>query len=97
MSLRSIIAGIVLAVVIGPVIFVFARSQALSAGFDRVSIGDTVPAVKKAMGNPNSQESAHLYLKAQIEYRYWVWPLPTMWVVGFVGDKVVDKSKLQSP
>ena len=32
-------------------------------------------------------------LHAEIEYRYSVWPLPTTWVVGFTGDKVVDKSE----
>ncbi|MEO8466536.1 MAG: hypothetical protein ABI640_14420 [Gammaproteobacteria bacterium] len=97
MGNRLTIAAIVLAVIIGPILFVFARTQALHAAFERVSNGDTVPVVRKAMGAPTGEASAHLYLKAETEYRYSVWPLPTVWVVGFVGGKVVDKSELQSP
>jgi hypothetical protein len=91
------IAAIILAILIGPIVYVFARAQALDAGFARISVGDTVPQVKKAMGAPVAEVTANLYLHAETEYRYWVWPLPTMWVVGFTGGKVVDKSELQSP
>jgi hypothetical protein len=93
---RTTIAATVLAVIIGPVLFVFARTQALESGFQRVKVGDTVPAVRKAMGAPGEERHA-VYLQAETEYRYWVWPLPGMWVVGFAGDKVVDKAKLRSP
>ena len=94
--LRLTIAAIILAVLIGPILYVFARAQALHAGFERVSVGDTAVAVRKAMGAP-SEESANRYLQAEVEFHYWVWPLPTIWVVGLTGDKVVDKSELQSP
>ena len=95
--LRLIVAAIILAVLIGPVLYVFARAQALRAAFERVNVGDTAVAVRRAMGPPLSEESANLHLHAEIEFRYWVWPLPTVWVVGFTGDKVVEKSEQQSP
>ena len=95
--LRLTIAAIVLAVLIGPTLYVFARAQALRAGFERVSVGDTAAAVRKAMGPPVSEERANLYLHGEVEFRYWVWPLPIVWVVGLTGDKVVAKSELQSP
>ncbi len=44
-----------------------------------------------------SELKASLFPGAEIEYRYSVWPFPTVWVVGFAGDKVVDKSERQSP
>ena len=94
---RWTIAAIILALLIGPILYVFARAQALHAGFQRISVGDTPLAVKKAMGAPLREERVNLYLHAEIEYRYSVWPLPTTWVVGFTGDKVVTKSELQSP
>lgn len=49
------------------------------------------------MGAPVSEVRANLFSNAEIEYRYQAWPLPTVWVVGFTSDKVVDKSELQSP
>ena len=94
---RWTIAAIILAVLIGPILYVFARAQALQAGFDRISVGDTALAVKRAMGAPLREDRANLHLNAEIEYRYSVWPLPTVWVVGLAGDKVVDKSELPSP
>lgn len=94
---RWTIAGVILAVLIGPILYVFARAQALHAGFDRISVGDTSLAVKKAMGAPLREERVNLHLHAEIEYRYSVWPLPTTWVVGLSGDKVVEKSELHSP
>ena len=94
---RWTIAAIVLAVLIGPILYVFSRAQALHAGFERISVGDTVPVVRKAMGPPAREERVNLHLHAEFEYHYSVWPLPTTWVVGFAGDKVVDKSELQSP
>jgi hypothetical protein len=97
MKTRSTIAAIILVVLIGPVVYVLARAQALHAGFERVSVGDTAPAVKHAMGAPLTQDRARLFPNAEIEYRYSVWPLPTVWVVGFSGDKVVDKSEQRAP
>ena len=94
---RWTIAAVVLAVLIGPIFYVFARAQALRAGFERISVGDTTPLVRKAMGRPAREERVNLYLHAELEYHYSVWPLPMTWVVGFTGDKVVDKSELQSP
>jgi len=94
---RSTIAAIVLVILIGPIAYVFARAQALHAGFEQVSVGDTALAVRRAMGAPISEESANLYPDAEIEYRYSVWPLPTVWVIALAGDKVVDKSELQPP
>ncbi len=92
---RLTIAAMILALLIGPIFYVFARGQALRAGFERISVGDTAPMVRKAMGAPPREERVNLYLHAELEYRYSVWPLPTTWVVGFTGDKVVDKSELQ--
>jgi len=92
MRTRTTIAAIVLAVIIGPIFYVFARTRALEAGFDRISVGDTAQQVRRAMGAPVSEERANLPLDAQIEYRYWLWPVPTVWVVGLTGDKVVYKS-----
>jgi len=97
MPARSTIAAIILVILIGPILYVFARAQALHAGFERVGVGDTALAVRHAMGAPVSEAKANLFPGAEIEYRYWVWPLPTVWVVGFAGDKVVDKSELKSP
>jgi hypothetical protein len=81
----------------GPIVYVFARAQALHAAFEGVSVGDTTLAVRHAMGVPLREERANPYLHADVEYRYSVWPLPTVWIVGFAGDKVVDKSERQSP
>ena len=97
MSARTTIAAIILVVIIGPVLYVFARARALEAGFERIGVGDTAVQVRKAMGAPVREEKANLYLPAAIEYRYWVWPVPTLWVVGLTDDKVVAKSELQSP
>ncbi len=97
MKTRWTIAAVILAVLIGPILYVFARAQALDARFERIHVGDTAMAVKKTMGAPLREERANLYLHAQIEYRYSVWPLPTVWVVGLTADKVVDKSELRSP
>ncbi len=94
---RWTIVAIILVVLIGPILYVFARAQALHAGFERISVGDTAVAVKKAMGTPLLEERVNLRLHAELEYRYWVWPLPTTWIVGFTADKVVDKSELHSP
>ena len=93
MKARWTIAGVILALLIGPILYVFARAQALHAGFERINVGDTPLAVRKAMGTPLREETANLYLHADIEYRYSVWPLPTIWVIGLTGDKVVDKSE----
>jgi hypothetical protein len=97
MATRSTIVAIILVVLIGPVVYVLARAQALHAGFERVSVGDTAPAVRHVMGAPISETKANLFPNAEIEYRYSVWPLPTVWVVGLSGDKVVGKSELQPP
>jgi hypothetical protein len=97
MAARSTIAAIILVVLIGPIVYVFARAQALHAGFERVSVGDTALAVRHAMGAPASEVRANLFPDAEIEYRYSVWPFPTVWVVGFTGEKVVNKSESQSP
>jgi hypothetical protein len=97
MATRRTIAAIILVVLIGPVVYVFSRAQALHAGFERVSVGDTAVVVRHAMGAPRSEQRASLYPNAEIEYRYSVWPFPTVWLVAFTGDKVVDKSELQSP
>jgi hypothetical protein len=94
---RATIAAIILVVLIGPILYVFARAQALHAGFERISVGDTALAVKRAMGAPLREERGNPHLHAEVEYRYSVWPLPTTWVVGITGDKVVDKAELQSP
>ena len=92
---RWIIAAVALAVLIGPIFYVFARAQALRAGFERISVGDTAPVVRKAMGAPAREERVNLHLHAELEYQYSVWPLSTTWVVGFTGEKVVDKSEVQ--
>jgi len=96
MTPRTTIAAIVLAVIIGPIFYVFARTRALESGFAQISVGDTALQVRKAMGPPVREERANPKLDAEIEYRYWVWPVPTVWVVGLSGDKVVAKSDAAS-
>jgi hypothetical protein len=89
------IAAVIFVVLMGPVLYVFARAQALQAAFERVSVGDTQLAVRKAMGPPVLEERVHPALHAEVEYRYSVWPLPTTWAVGFTDGKVIDKSELR--
>ena len=95
MKTKWAITAVILAVLIGPMLYVFARAQALHAGFERISVGDTPTTVRKAMGPPQLEDRVNLSLRAEVEYRYSVWPLPTTWAVAFVGDKVVDKSELR--
>ena len=97
MSTKLVIVFVIFGVLLGPTLYVFSRAQALNARFARISIGDPVETVRGVMGPPRSEERVHLYLKAQIEYRYWVWPVPTVWVVGLTDGRVVDKSEMQPP
>jgi hypothetical protein len=83
--------------VLAPVAYVVAREHSLSAGFERIKVGDSAAAVTAAMGDPRSTERANRYLKAELEYQYWVWPVPKLWVVGISNGSVVDKAELQSP
>ena len=91
------VAIIFAAVTLGPVAYVLAREHSLSAGFSRVKIGDPAASVIAAMGTPRDEVRSHLYTNAEIEYHYWIWPVPILWAVGIRNGRVVDKEELQSP
>src|SRR4051794_17780717 len=82
--------GLILAIiVIGPVMFLFSRGLSLARGFERVQIGDSIDAVKAALGPPG----AETHTGPQTDYRYSSWPVPTVYVVSLQDDKVTAKTK----
>ena len=87
-QLKPIVLGLVV-VVIGPVMYVFARAHTLTAAIQRVQIGDTPEQVTAVLGKPGSEVSDG---GGSLEYRYTSWPLPSVWTVRFNGGKVVSKT-----
>ena len=85
MSPAKTMALIIALVVIGPLMFLFSRGLSLARGFERVQVGDSVAAVKAAMGPPREE--------APDAYRYSSWPMPTVYVVSLQNDKVTAKTK----
>jgi hypothetical protein len=96
MCVPSTLAVFVVLAMIGPIAYVVAREHTLSTGFERIKVGDSTAAVRAAMGDPRNTERSKGHLKAELEYQYWVWPLPMLWVVGISNGSVVDKAELQS-
>jgi hypothetical protein len=88
---------IILLVLIGPVMFVVARSLSLARAFDKVQVGDAAATVKTTMGAPQEEASANLYLHGDTEYRYSIWPVPKLWVVSLKDGKVIEKQTMSSP
>jgi hypothetical protein len=69
--------------------FLFSRGLSLARGFDRVQVGDSVDAVKAAMGTPAQEDPSG----PKLQYRYSSWPVPTVYVVTLEDGKVTGKSK----
>ena len=88
---------VALVVIASPVAYTLARSSYLSRGFADVELGDPIEVVREHMGSPKSEGRANLYLDADVEYYYYVWPIPTVWVVGFRNSKVAGKLEMNSP
>jgi hypothetical protein len=84
-------------VLIGPVMYVISRQHSLARAYAQVRVGDSTAAVLATMGQPQHQEREHPRLHAELEYRYQAWPLPPTWVIGFSGDKVIEKDEVRSP
>jgi hypothetical protein len=94
-NLQKMLA-IVLVLAIGPVMYLVGRGNSLSGALEKVHAGDSPEAVVAAMGHPQEQARANLYLHGDSEYRYSTWPLPGVWVVSFKDGKVLEKSRLSS-
>ena len=90
MSTKSAVLVVILFVLFGPAVYVLSRAQSLAAHFERINVGDSAQTVKRVMGAPQSEERVNLHLKAQVEYRYSVWPIPTVWVVGLTDGAVAS-------
>jgi hypothetical protein len=52
-------------------------------------VGDSVDAVKAAMGAPAQEDPSG----PKLQYRYSSWPVPTVYVVTLEDGKVTGKSK----
>lgn len=75
-------------VLIGPVMFIFSRRHALDSALARIKPGETATQVVAAMGRPQRQ-ARMTSPRADLEYRYAVWPLPGAWVVDFRRGRVI--------
>jgi hypothetical protein len=87
------VAVVVALILIGPVMFFGSKDLSLKRGFSKVAIGDTTMVVTAAMGKPESEVRAGLQSKVEVEYRYSAWPLPTVWSIDFINDKVAAKTE----
>jgi hypothetical protein len=95
MSFVTRIGAAVALLLIGPSMYVVSRAHSLELAFSRVRNGDSVTTLAATMGAPQAQGPGDPHLSAEIEYRYWVWPLPRTWVVGLKDGKVVEKMQLK--
>jgi hypothetical protein len=91
------LAAVAALLLIGPAMYVVSRAHSLSYAFSRVGIGDSASAVTASMGKPQSEARTNLHLRAEVEYRYRVWPIPRLWVVGLRDGKVVEKAEVAAP
>jgi hypothetical protein len=91
MSPAKTFALIVAVVLIGPVMFIFARGLSLARGFDKVQVGDPSAAVIAAMGQPQEEARTGLSTQGDTEYRYRAWPVSTVYVVALKDGKVLEK------
>jgi hypothetical protein len=94
MSPRKTFALIVALLLIGPAMFITSRYLSLGQRFEKVNIGDDLATVKATMGTPSEEATTALYFHGDREYRYFVTPIPTLWVVSFKDGKVVAKDKI---
>ena len=89
---------LVLVIVAAVVSYIPVRAHFLSASFERVQIGDSASTVESEMGSRFVAVSDKTrFLDAPLEYQYYFWPNPQVWVVGFNGNVVVRKEVLVSP
>jgi hypothetical protein len=97
MSKWATVLFVIVLILIGPVMYVFARAHSLRSALDKVHVGDSTRAVLTTLGHPQEQARSSFYVKdADLEYRYRVWPIPEVWVVAFRQDKVIDKEEVPS-
>ena len=89
-------ALLVLLILIGPLMYAVARMNGLSAAFAKINVGDPASAVLARMGSPQGETHGDRRRRTDVEYRYSVWPLPKVWVVGLKNGQVVEKSELPS-
>lgn len=94
-NLKTMLA-ILAILAIGPLMYIAGRGNSLSGGLAKVNVGDSPQAVVAAMGHPQEEVHASLYLHGDTEYHYSTWPLPGVWVVSFKDGKVLEKSRLSS-
>ncbi len=95
-NLKTMLA-ILAILAIGPVMYIAGRGNSLGGAFSKINVGDSTQTVVSTIGPPQEQARANLYLHGDLEYHYFVWPLPRLWVVSFKDGKVVEKDTLQSP
>jgi hypothetical protein len=74
--------------------YVVSRAHTLSLGFSRVQIGDSVDAVRQAMGRPQEQTQGGSGPDTE-EYRYSARPYPRVWVVGLRAGRVAKKAEVE--
>ena len=93
MNRALLIVMAVALLLIGPVMFLFARGHALDGALAGVRPGETPAQVLAALGPPQERVRLAPAAKAGIEYRYHVWPLPGAWVVDFNDGRVVRTAR----
>src|SRR5262245_53800961 len=96
MSTGKTFALIFLLLLIGPVMFVVSRGLSLARAFEKVQVGDSAETLRTTMGAPREEAHSNLYLHGDTEYRYSVWPIPHVWVVGLKDGKVLEKQSMAS-
>ena len=66
--------------------------------FAQIRQGDSEGTVLALMGKPNHVERrAPYFTGADLEYEYYVFPIPTVWSVSFKKGAVISAAVLQSP
>jgi hypothetical protein len=68
------------------------------SAFSRIRRGDSEATVLAILGRPQDVEREAPYVTAaDIEYQYYVFPVPTIWCVAFKDGVVLEAVVLQSP
>ncbi len=90
--------GLLVMAPISVLVYVPVRGHFIRSAYDRVHLGDSRKSVESTMGShfmAASDKTRHL--SSPLEYQYFFWPAPQVWVIAFKDDVVTQKEVLVSP
>lgn len=76
-------------------IYLYATAQ--PHDFDQIRVGSDKASVVARMGDPQELNNLGFYNRTVEELHYYRWPIPTVYVIEIMNEKVVAKHVLQSP